>query len=50
MVVYCPTLANFSKPLLDFDKQVFCVTCEKWGFGTPGAPPPGGPGKAPWLP
>ena len=33
MEVYQSDLEYYSRPLLDFDKQVFCVTCENWQFG-----------------
>jgi RHS repeat-associated protein len=39
MVVYISNLEGYSRPLQDFDKQVFCVACKDWQYGKPARKP-----------
>lgn len=43
MKVYKSDVDYYSRPLQDFDKQAFCVTCEDWRITPCATPPPSGP-------
>lgn len=48
MTVKCSTEAYWLQDYVDVDKVVWCVTCDKWGFGAPGPKPDPAPRER-WL-